>query len=124
MKRSLFVLLAFVVVSSTLGQSPEAAKVRITTWNLEWFPNGSPREAPPEKRAQRIAAAADVLRLPLNMRRQSAVLERRICFGEVSRSPSKFHSLSSILLSVSIRSRVSSARVASKIEGAAVPPRT
>jgi hypothetical protein len=34
----------------------------MTTWNLEWFPNGSPREATPEKQAQRIQAAADVLK--------------------------------------------------------------
>jgi endonuclease/exonuclease/phosphatase family metal-dependent hydrolase len=60
MKRTLIALLAFVVVGSALGQSP--AKIRITTWNLEWFPNGSPHDAPPEKQAQRIEAAADVLR--------------------------------------------------------------
>src|SRR4029453_12037807 len=60
MKRALIALLAFVVVGSALGQSP--AKIRITTWNLEWFPNGSPRETSPEKQAQRIEAAADVLR--------------------------------------------------------------
>jgi hypothetical protein len=29
---------------------------------LEWFPNGSPHEATPEKQAQRIEAAADVLK--------------------------------------------------------------
>ena len=62
MKRRLFALLAFFVVGSALGQSPEPAKIRITTWNLEWFPNGSPHEAPPEKQTQRIEAAADVLR--------------------------------------------------------------
>jgi endonuclease/exonuclease/phosphatase family metal-dependent hydrolase len=58
--RALFALLASVIVGSALGQSP--AKVRITTWNLEWFPNGSAREATPEKQAQRIQAAADVLK--------------------------------------------------------------
>jgi len=62
MKRSLFALLEFFVVGQALGQSPEPAKIRITTWNLEWFPNGSPHDAPPEKQAQRIQAAADVLR--------------------------------------------------------------
>jgi hypothetical protein len=36
-----------------------------TTWNLEWFPNGSAHEATPEVQAQRIAAAGDVLR-PIN----------------------------------------------------------
>ena len=60
MKRTLFALLAFFVVGSALGQSP--AKVRITTWNLEWFPNGSPHETTPEKQKQRIEAAADVLK--------------------------------------------------------------
>jgi hypothetical protein len=60
MKRALFALLASVIVGSALGQAP--AKVRMTTWNLEWFPNGSPREATPEKQAQRIQAAADVLK--------------------------------------------------------------
>ena len=60
MKRSLVVLLAFFVVLSTLGQPP--IKIRITTWNLEWFPNGSPHEPTPEKQAQRIEAAADVLK--------------------------------------------------------------
>jgi hypothetical protein len=60
MKRALSALLAFFVLGSALGQS--SAKVRITTWNLEWFPNGSAREATQEKQAQRIKAAADVLK--------------------------------------------------------------
>jgi exonuclease III len=60
MKRGLSLLLAVFLVGSAQGQSP--AKVRITTWNLEWFPNGSPHEATPEKQAQRIQAAADVLK--------------------------------------------------------------
>jgi hypothetical protein len=59
-KHALFALVAFFVAGSILGQSP--AKVRITTWNLEWFPNGSPHQASPEKQAQRIEAAADVLK--------------------------------------------------------------
>jgi endonuclease/exonuclease/phosphatase family metal-dependent hydrolase len=42
-----------------------AASVRVTTWNLEWFPNGSPKEIPPAEQAKRITAAADILR-PLN----------------------------------------------------------
>src|SRR4026208_272768 len=60
MKRALFALWVLSLVGPALGQSP--AKVRITTWNLEWFPNGSVREAAPEKQAQRIQAAADVLK--------------------------------------------------------------
>ena len=62
MNRAFLALVAFFVAGSLLGQSPEPAKVRITTWNLEWFPNGSAREAPPEKQAQRVQAAADVLK--------------------------------------------------------------
>jgi len=59
-KRSLFPLLAFFVVGSGFGQSP--AEVRITTWNLEWFPNGSAHDATPEQQNRRIKEAADVLR--------------------------------------------------------------
>src|SRR5437588_13132016 len=60
MKRALIAVLGFFVLGSALGHSP--AKIRITTWNLEWFPNGSPHETAPEKQAQRVEAAADVLR--------------------------------------------------------------
>jgi hypothetical protein len=60
--RALLALLASFVVALALGESPQPAKVRITTWNLEWFPNGSAHDATPEVQAQRIAAAADVLR--------------------------------------------------------------
>jgi endonuclease/exonuclease/phosphatase family metal-dependent hydrolase len=60
--RAVFALLAAFVVGSALGNSTEQTKVRITTWNLEWFPNGSPHDATPEIQAQRIAAAAEVLR--------------------------------------------------------------
>ena len=42
-----------------------AATVRVTTWNLEWFPNGSPKDLPLVEQEKRIASAADVLR-PLN----------------------------------------------------------
>jgi hypothetical protein len=62
MRRSFFGLLASFFVGLALGESPEPAKVRVTTWNLEWFPNGSAHDATPELQAQRIAAAADVLR--------------------------------------------------------------
>jgi hypothetical protein len=62
MKRALIALLMFLVFGSAFGQTAEPPKIRITTWNLEWFPNGSPHDAPPEKQAQRIKAAADVLR--------------------------------------------------------------
>jgi endonuclease/exonuclease/phosphatase family metal-dependent hydrolase len=36
--------------------------VRITTWNLEWFPDKSSKPVPLEQEARNIAAAADVLR--------------------------------------------------------------
>ena len=62
MNRTLFVLLACFVVTSVPGNSPEPAKIRLTTWNLEWFPNGSAHDAIPEVQTRRIAAAADVLR--------------------------------------------------------------
>src|SRR5437762_2260163 len=52
-------IVAFVSDASSLG---DGAVIRITTWNLEWFPNGSAREATQEKQAQRIKAAADVLK--------------------------------------------------------------
>jgi endonuclease/exonuclease/phosphatase family metal-dependent hydrolase len=60
--RALLALLAYFVIALALGESPEPTKVRITTWNLEWFPNGSAHDATQEKQAQRIEAAADVLR--------------------------------------------------------------
>jgi hypothetical protein len=60
--RALLALLASFVVALALGESPEPAKFRITTWNLEWFPNGSAHDATPEVQAQRVVSAADVLR--------------------------------------------------------------
>jgi endonuclease/exonuclease/phosphatase family metal-dependent hydrolase len=60
--RVLLIIVASFVVGSALGQSPEPNKFRITTWNLQWFPNGSAREAPQEKQAERIKAVADVLK--------------------------------------------------------------
>jgi endonuclease/exonuclease/phosphatase family metal-dependent hydrolase len=54
-----FVLAALALAAPALS----AASVRVTTWNLEWFPNGSPKELPPAEQTKRIAAAADVLRL-------------------------------------------------------------
>ena len=65
MNRTSLALLASFVVGSVLSESTEPPRIRITTWNLEWFPNGSAHDATPEVQAQRIAAAADVLR-PIN----------------------------------------------------------
>jgi endonuclease/exonuclease/phosphatase family metal-dependent hydrolase len=38
------------------------ATIRCTTWNLEWFPNGSAHDASAEEQNRRIADAATVLR--------------------------------------------------------------
>ena len=38
-----------------------AQTVRCTTWNLEWFPNESAKEASVTQEEQRIREAADVL---------------------------------------------------------------
>jgi hypothetical protein len=35
--RALLALLASFVVGSAVGESLEPTKVRVTTWNLEWF---------------------------------------------------------------------------------------
>src|SRR4029450_12074553 len=42
-----------------------AQTIKCTTWNLEWFTNGSAHEASAEQQNQRIKEAADVLR-PIN----------------------------------------------------------
>jgi hypothetical protein len=60
--RALLSLLAAFVVTSAPANSTEQTRIRITTWNLEWFPNGSAHDATPDVQAQRITAAADVLR--------------------------------------------------------------
>jgi endonuclease/exonuclease/phosphatase family metal-dependent hydrolase len=39
-----------------------SATVRVTTWNLEWFPNGKQHETSAENQSRRITAAADILR--------------------------------------------------------------
>jgi len=36
--------------------------VHVTTWNLNWFPSGSPDILPPEEEAQRISAVGEVLK--------------------------------------------------------------
>jgi endonuclease/exonuclease/phosphatase family metal-dependent hydrolase len=57
-------LIAALLVLSISGHS-SAQTVRCTTWNLEWFPNGSAKETPAAQQEQRIKEAADVLR-PIN----------------------------------------------------------
>ena len=59
-------LITSVLAALCLAAQPlSAADVRVTTWNLDWFPNGTPKEATPAEQEGRIRAAADVLR-PLN----------------------------------------------------------
>lgn len=62
MNGAVFALLASVIVGSTLAESPEPTRIRITTWNLECFPSGSAKEASTEQQNQRIKEVADVLR--------------------------------------------------------------
>src|ERR1043166_4334042 len=58
--------LAAIILAATLANyvsaGGTAADVRCTTWNLEWFPNGSAREASPEEQDRRITDAATVLK--------------------------------------------------------------
>ena len=58
-----------------------AQTVRCTTWNLEWFPNGSAHEASAEQQNERIKEAADVLRpiSPDIVLLQEVAGLRRIC---------------------------------------------
>jgi len=65
LNRTLFALIASLVVASAVSESTDPTRIRITTWNLEWFPNGSAKEASAEQQNQRIKEAADVLR-PIN----------------------------------------------------------
>lgn len=58
------IVLVFTLWALPLPALP-ASPIRVTTWNLEWFPNGSTKEIPPAEQARRIEAAAAVLR-PLN----------------------------------------------------------
>jgi len=55
-------VLIFVIAWCCLAASALAAPIRVTTWNLEWFPNGTPKELPAAEQDKRIAAAAGVLR--------------------------------------------------------------
>lgn len=55
-------LAGIIFLLATAAATAPAATVRVTTWNLEWFPNGSPKDALPEEQARRINGAAEVLR--------------------------------------------------------------
>jgi len=50
------------MLASHLVSGGTHGTVRCTTWNLEWFPNGSARDASPEEQNRRITDAATVLK--------------------------------------------------------------
>ena len=58
-QRTIVIALASLLV---LAGTTLAAPIRVTTWNLEWFPNGSSKELPAAEQEKRIAVAAGVLR--------------------------------------------------------------
>ena len=66
MGRNKIAVLAAIIVTTILANYVDAgslaADVRCTSWNLEWFPNGSAHEASAQEQNQRIKEAADVLR--------------------------------------------------------------
>jgi endonuclease/exonuclease/phosphatase family metal-dependent hydrolase len=47
---------------TSLNGSVLAGDIKVTTWNLEWFPDGSPNDAPRAEQQKRINNAAQVLR--------------------------------------------------------------
>jgi endonuclease/exonuclease/phosphatase family metal-dependent hydrolase len=55
-------IFSLIVALLALAAPVLAAPIRVTTWNLEWFPNGSPKELAVSEQDKRIAAAAAVLR--------------------------------------------------------------
>ena len=54
--------LVVAMLESHLVTGGTRAAVRCTTWNLEWFPNGSAHDASPEEQNRRITDAASVLK--------------------------------------------------------------
>jgi endonuclease/exonuclease/phosphatase family metal-dependent hydrolase len=59
--RSLTATLLLVAVF-LVSDSLVAGTIRITSWNLQWFPNGHPKETSSEQQAKSVNAVADVLR--------------------------------------------------------------
>ena len=57
-----FTVAAIALLGLLISQYSDAQTVKCTTWNLEWFPNGSAKERPLAQQEQRIKEAADVLR--------------------------------------------------------------
>jgi endonuclease/exonuclease/phosphatase family metal-dependent hydrolase len=66
MERIRIAALVAIVVTTILpnhaGQGSTTEEIRCTTWNLEWFPNGSVHDASPEEQNRRITGAASVLK--------------------------------------------------------------
>jgi endonuclease/exonuclease/phosphatase family metal-dependent hydrolase len=54
--------LVVAILSNHLVTGGTGATVRFTTWNLEWFPNGSAHDASAEEQNRRITDAATVLK--------------------------------------------------------------
>jgi endonuclease/exonuclease/phosphatase family metal-dependent hydrolase len=50
------------MLASHLGTGSTHKSIRCTTWNLEWFPNGSAHDASPEEQNHRITDAASLLK--------------------------------------------------------------
>ena len=61
-KRTFLHCLNLILLVLCISGTTSFAQLRITTWNLSWFPDGSQRPAAPEVQAQRIQAVAEVLR--------------------------------------------------------------
>jgi len=57
-----FIVAAVAFLALLITGYSSAQTVRCSTWNLQWFPNGSAHEASTEQQNQRIKEAADVLR--------------------------------------------------------------
>jgi endonuclease/exonuclease/phosphatase family metal-dependent hydrolase len=56
------VSLVFALLALAAPCSLPAGSIRVTTWNLQWFPHGSSKEAPVAEQERRITEAAEVLR--------------------------------------------------------------
>jgi endonuclease/exonuclease/phosphatase family metal-dependent hydrolase len=61
----IFSIAAVAFLGLLISEYSGAQTVRCTTWNLQWFPNGSAHEVSAAQQDQRIKEAADVLR-PIN----------------------------------------------------------
>src|SRR5215831_2909172 len=57
-----FTVAAVAIFVLSISAYSGAQTVKCTTWNLQWFPNGSAREASAAQQEHRIKEAADVLR--------------------------------------------------------------